>query len=431
VNTLSVVIPALNEEDGIADIIERVLAVKEPLAEVGVSDLELIVVDDGSRDRTAEIVAGYPQVVLVQHPVNRGYGAAIKTGFRRARGNLLAFLDADGTYPPEHFPELCRPILEQEAELVIGTRMAGAESDMPLVRRLGNVIFATLVSLIGNQRVSDSASGQRVLQRDALLLLYPLPDGLNFTPVMSTRAIHENLRTVEVPISYAERMGRSKLSVVKDGFRFLSSIVTTAMTYNPVRILGAVGAGLALAAILVALFAGLIGVGENTSEWPFSRFFAAFVLAAVGVNLFSTGAMFNYLVSLFHKRQVRQGLFGRPLFRAPLENHFGWMGLLSVAVGVVVYALAVLLGLNTSGVVPSWFAPAVSSVMVLSGFQLMTSWLLVKVLAQLSERETRAQDDLGLRRERVAPAPALGIAPVSGAQSGTPVEGVTASLQAR
>ncbi|GAB4538638.1 MAG: glycosyltransferase family 2 protein [Anaerolineae bacterium] len=399
-STLSVVIPALNEEDGIADIIERVLAIKEPLAEVGVSALELIVVDDGSRDRTPTIVAGYPEVVLIQHPTNRGYGAAIKTGFRQAKGDLLAFLDADGTYPPEAYPELCRPILEDGADLVIGSRMSGAESDMPLVRRLGNLIFATLVTLIGNQRVSDSASGQRVLRRDALSLLYPLPDGLNFTPVMSTRAIHENLHIVEVPIAYAERRGRSKLSVVKDGFRFLSSIVVTAMTYNPVRILGAIGAGLVVLAILIALFAGLIGIGEDTAAWPFSRFFAAFVIAAVGINLFSTGAMFNYLVSLFHKRQVRQGLFGRPLFRTPLESHFGWMGLLAVVAGVVVYGLAVLLGLNSSHVVPSWFAPAVSSVLVLSGFQLMTAWMLIKVLAQLSQREARAQDDLGVSSER-------------------------------
>jgi glycosyltransferase involved in cell wall biosynthesis len=406
VNTLSVVIPALNEENGIANIIERVLAVKRPLAEAGVADLELIVVDDGSRDRTAEIVARYPEVVLVRHPVNRGYGAAIKTGFRQARGSLLAFLDADGTYPPEYFPQLCRPILDDRADLVIGSRMAGARSDMPPVRRLGNFIFATLVSLIGNQRVSDSASGQRVLRRDALPLLYPLPDGLNFTPVMSTRAIHETLRTVEVPIPYSERVGRSKLSVIRDGYRFFKSIVTTAMTYNPVRILGGMGAGLIIAALLVALFAGLVGVGEDGASWPFSRFFAAFVLAAVGVNLFSTGATFNYLVSLFHRRQIRQGIFGRPIFHTPLESHFGWMGLAAVLGGFVVYVLAVLLQLNSSGAVPVWFPSAVSSVLVLSGFQLMTSWLLVKVLAQLSQRAAHADDDLGVSTEPTAAKPA-------------------------
>jgi glycosyltransferase involved in cell wall biosynthesis len=422
VSTLSVVIPALNEEDGIANIVERVLGVRGPLAEEGIAGLELIVVDDGSRDKTAQIVASYPDVVLVRHPVNQGYGAAIKTGFRQAKGDLLAFLDADGTYPPEHFPSLCQPILKEGADLVIGSRMAGAESDMPAVRRLGNMIFATLVTLIGNQRVSDSASGQRVLRRDALPLLYPLPDGLNFTPVMSTRAIHENLNIVEVPIPYAERQGRSKLSVVRDGFRFLSSIVTTAMTYNPVRILGAAGAALGLVAILIALFAGLVGIGENASGWPFSRFFAAFVVAAVGVNLFSTGALFNYLVSLFHKRQVRQGLFGRPMFRTPLESHFGWMGLALVLAGVAVYVVTVLLGLNSSSSIPSWFTPAASSVLVLSGFQLMTSWLLVKVLAELSQREARAHTDLvGHPKEGVT-------VPVATAEAGRSVDGLSVSV---
>ncbi|MBI1879794.1 MAG: glycosyltransferase family 2 protein, partial [Chloroflexi bacterium] len=107
------------------------LAVKEPLQKAGVSNLELIIVDDGSKDRTPEIVAGYPEVILVRHPVNQGYGAAIKTGFREAKGDLLAFLDADGTYPPEFYPQLCRPILEGRADVVIGSRMAGTDSEMP------------------------------------------------------------------------------------------------------------------------------------------------------------------------------------------------------------------------------------------------------------------------------------------------------------
>ena len=95
-NVLSVVIPAYNEEDGIAEIIERVLAVRENLTEVGVDDLELIVVDDGSCDRTAEIAAEYPGVHLICQRVNRGYGAALKTGFSQARGNLLRVVIGKG-----------------------------------------------------------------------------------------------------------------------------------------------------------------------------------------------------------------------------------------------------------------------------------------------------------------------------------------------
>jgi len=293
-HTLSVVIPAYNEENGIADIIERVLSIKEPLAEVGVSGLELIVVDDASQDRTAEIVAGYPEVVLVKHKVNRNYGAAIKTGFRQAKGNLLAFLDADGTYPPEHFPQLCKPILNDGADLVIGSRMAGADSEMPLVRRIGNTIFAALVSIISNRRVTDSASGQRVLRSDILSHLYPLPDGLNFTPVMSTRAMHEHINVVEVPITYSERVGRSKLSVVHDGIRFLNTILMTALTYNPVRIFGLMGLSLVGLGLLVSLLALALG-GVAKPDGLFAYMFAGLVLASAGVNmsLYSTSEKFG------------------------------------------------------------------------------------------------------------------------------------------
>jgi len=193
-SVLSVVIPAYNEEEGIAEIIERVLAIRPRMGEVGLTDLELIVVDDGSRDRTAEIAAQYPDVCLVRHTVNQGYGAALKTGFGRARGELLGFLDADGTYPPEHFPKLCRVALQGGADLVIGSRMAGSDSEMPLVRRIGNLVFANLVSLLGRRRISDSASGMRVIRREVLPQLYPLPDGLNFTPVMSTYSRDEHTR---------------------------------------------------------------------------------------------------------------------------------------------------------------------------------------------------------------------------------------------
>jgi glycosyltransferase involved in cell wall biosynthesis len=284
-STLSVVIPAMNEEDGIERIIRRVLSIEPRLPEVGIERLELIVVDDGSKDRTAEIVASFPQVTLVQHEVNHGYGAAIKTGFCRACGDWLAFLDADGTYPPEHLPEMCRAALEQDADLVIGSRMAGTESRMPRTRRVGNRLFAGLLSVIANARITDSASGMRVLRRSALDMLYPLPDGLHFTPAMSTRAIHEPVKMIEVPIPYEERMGRSKLSAVRDGLRFLRVIMWTALGYNPVRILGLTGfAGVALAAIigLVLLISRLQGV-TTLGAWGVFGVFVALVAGVTGV----------------------------------------------------------------------------------------------------------------------------------------------------
>lgn len=133
--TLSVVIPAYNEEGGIAEIAHRVLSIRESLKEVGVNGLELLVVDDGSKDRTVEIAGSIAGVTLIQHPQNKGYGGALKTGFSQASGELIAFLDADGTYPPEYFPQLCKEALNG-ADLVVGSRRGGAESHMPPMRKL-------------------------------------------------------------------------------------------------------------------------------------------------------------------------------------------------------------------------------------------------------------------------------------------------------
>ena len=141
--TLSVVIPAYNEEDSIVAVMQRVLSARPALREQGVEGLELIVVDDGSRDRTRELVRAEPAARLLCHERNGGYGAALKTGFAAAQGEYVGFLDADGTYPPEHFPNLCRVALQENADIVIGSRMAGEASEMPAVRRLGNLIFAS------------------------------------------------------------------------------------------------------------------------------------------------------------------------------------------------------------------------------------------------------------------------------------------------
>jgi len=392
---LSVVIPAYNEQAGIEEIARRVLAVGPALAEVGVDDLEVLVVDDGSKDRTAEIAGGVDGVRVVRHPRNRGYGAALKTGFSQAQGEMIGFLDADGTYPPERFPALCTVALNG-AELVIGSRMAGAESQMPVTRRVGNIFFAGLLSLLGPERVTDSASGMRVFKRNILDVLYPLPDGLNLTPVMSVRALHEGIRTAEVPIPYSERLGRSKLSVVRDGSIFLQSILWTIMGYNPVRILGIlglVGIGTAAATLLGLVATRLSGVTELGPRGV-AAVFGGLVSGVVGISLFTLGATFNYLVSLFHKRPIRQGLFGRPLMDPPLETHFGWLGLLLTGVGAMLAGASLLLGMNGWNVERLWLYLLGSAMAVLIGVQLIASWVLLRVLRDLSLREGLVAQDL-------------------------------------
>lgn len=393
--TLSVVIPAYNEESGIATIAQRVLQTQEALAQVGVSALELLVVDDGSADRTAEIASTIEGVRLIRHPQNKGYGAALKTGFNEARGELIGFLDADGTYPPEYFPELCVRAMDG-SDLVVGSRMSGADTQMPFTRKVGNLFFANLLSMLARQRVSDSASGMRVFRREILTRVYPLPDGLNLTPVMSTRALHEGIKVDEVPIPYSERLGRSKLSVVHDGSLFLRSMVWTVLTYNPVRILGF--AGLASVALSLLILLGLIAArlqGQTTlAPWEVALLFVAVVASITGISIFSLGTTFNYLVSLFYKQPIRQGLFGRPLFETPLDRHFWWMGGLAILAGLGLGVASLFLGMSGWEIARLWLYLLGSAMLILIGMQLIIYWVLLRVLDELSQREQLITLDL-------------------------------------
>jgi hypothetical protein len=327
-------------------------------------------------------------VRLIRHPINRGYGAALKTGFAAASHELIGFLDGDATYPPEQFPDLCKEILEDRADLVIGSRLAGRDTEMPVIRRIGNRFFAGLLSLVGRASVTDSASGMRVVRRSTLELLSPLPDGLNLTPVMSTRAVHERVRVIELPIPYRERVGESKLSVAGDGWRFLRTIIWTALTYNPVRVLGAIGmAGVATA---VAVASGLVvarlsGV-QTLGPVGVLAVFAAMVCGVSGVSIFALGAAFNYLVSLFHRRPIRQGLFRKPLLETPIERYFLPCGVAGLLIGILVTAVSFGLSLSGWPIERLWLYLSASALLILVGLQLVMWWLIMSVLAELAER---------------------------------------------
>lgn len=394
---LSVVIPAFNEADGIEEIAVRVLSVKNDLEEIGVEDLELLVVDDGSGDGTAEVAGRIEGVRLICHGTNKGYGAALKTGFSNANGELIGFLDADGTYPPEYFPQLCQKALNG-GELVIGSRMSGTKSKMPVTRRLGNFFFANLLSLIGRQKVSDSASGMRVFNRNILERIYPLPDGLNLTPVMSTRAVHEGIQMVEVPIPYDERVGNSKLSVFRDGSLFLQSMIWTVLTYNPVRILGLIGlAEIMFAfAITTALIAARISGVTTLGPWGVTALYAALVFGVTGISTFALGSTFNYLVSLFYKQPIRQGLFGRPIFDPSLDHYFGWIGSGVFLVGLLLGGVSIYLGVNGWEIARLWLYLLGSAMFILIGVQLVIYWILMRVLEELSQRGEMTKKDMGL-----------------------------------
>ena len=387
--SLSVVVPAYNEENAIDAILARLLSQRESLAAAGVGTYEILVVDDGSRDRTAERVAAQPGVRLVRHGRNQGYGAALKTGFAAATGEWLAFLDADGTYPPENLADLYRAARASDADLVVGSRMSGATTEMPLVRWIGNTIFATLLTLVAGRRVSDSASGMRVFRKAALPALYPLPDGLNFTPVMSVRALYEGLRVTETPIPYRERVGQSKLSVAKDGLRFLRSIMWTAAMYNPIGIFGAAG----LAVLLLAALLGLPPVwfylqNRSVPEDQIYRLFTVLIISTAGINVLVFGLMSNAIFGLFPAMRTSAWRVPKQLNR--------WVATTGVVLGLLGVALmtpAFVEWLRTAHITYHWSYFAAGGTLILVGMQLSIWFLLLSMVHELSQRPDAIRQD--------------------------------------
>jgi len=194
---------------------------------------------------------------------------------------------------------------------------------------------------------------------------------------------------IEVPIPYQERVGRSKLNIFRDGMRFLETMVWTAMTYNPVRILGFLGlTGMGLAMLVGLTLAGL-RINGITSLGPLGTYavFAAVVSGTAGASVFALGASFNYLVSLFHRRPIRQGLFKHPLLHVPIEKVFLPAGLGATMLGFVASLISLGLSFRGWSVERLWLYLSASGLLMLAGIQLSLSWLEMSVLRELSHRD--------------------------------------------
>lgn len=385
--TLSIVIPAWNEEAGIGAIVTRTLAARSQImAQSGVAGVEVIVVDDGSRDRTAEIARGFAEVRVISHPANRGYGAAIKTGFAEATGELLGFLDADGTCDPVFFGTLCATLRDTGADVVVGARL-GPGSRMPPLRRLGNRLFAGLIRAWGGSGLTDSASGMRVLRREALARLEPLPDGMHFTPAMSSRAIFDpHLAIAEVPMPYDERTGESKLRVIGDGLRFLRIIVDTALTYRPLRLLGTAG----LVALLLGVGYGLYPVAfylqeRRLEEWMIYRLVAVVVAVTVGVNLLAVGVIGQQAVAVIHQDFTPPRGFRRVLDRVLLRHFLPW-GVLAMAGGVALNWPSLVEYFTTGRISAHWIYTLTGGLLVTVGTAFVAFGVMARVVRLLAHR---------------------------------------------
>jgi glycosyltransferase involved in cell wall biosynthesis len=205
---ISVVIPCRNEEAGVRVTLEQMPAIVD----------EVLVVDNASTDRTAEVARSLGARVV--HEARKGYGRAYRTGFEHARGDIIVTMDGDGTYPPNSIPLLLYVLLEERIDFMTARRWRSKndKSKSPL-RLLGNAILSSATMVLFGRFLIDSQSGMWIFRRDILDRIRPESDGMALSQELKILAFtHPEIRCLEMPIYYGDRVGESKLNLWKDGF---------------------------------------------------------------------------------------------------------------------------------------------------------------------------------------------------------------------
>ncbi|NIN65094.1 MAG: glycosyltransferase [Anaerolineae bacterium] len=245
-SSVSIVIPAYNEEQGI----ESILVQLEAVTNRQDVEYEIIVVDDGSTDRTADLVRQHQGVRLVRHHTNRGYGAAIKTGIRQADHEWIAIIDADGTYPAAAIPSL---VAETDRyDMIVGAR---SERDFPLIRRPAKWFIAKLAEYLSETNIPDLNSGLRVFRKDIALSYFNiLPSRFSFTITITIAFLSDHYLVKFIPIPYQKRHGKSKVSPIQDTLNFVQLILRTIMYFRPLKVLLPISCALFLLAVIIGIY---------------------------------------------------------------------------------------------------------------------------------------------------------------------------------
>jgi glycosyltransferase involved in cell wall biosynthesis len=272
-NAVSVVIPAYNEA---AHVAEQVRTVQAVMARTGWR-YELIVVDDGSTDGTAERAAQVAGVRVLRRKRNRGYGAALKLGIGVAKYGWILITDADGTYPAEAIPELLAA--SADSDMVVGAR-TGSSVQIPLIRRPPKAFLRLLASYLAGQPLPDINSGLRLMRAD-LVRRYEhlLPSGFSFTTTMTLAAACNDHSVEYVPIDYHSRLGSSKMRP-RAAYDFTLLILRTVVFFNPLKVFIPLGAVLALAGVAKLIYDIVL---DNLSESTVLGLLGAMIVWAVGL----------------------------------------------------------------------------------------------------------------------------------------------------
>lgn len=271
----SIIIPAYNEEGGIGKTLDALFCY---LSTLPISS-EVLVVDDGSTDRTGSI-ALEKGAKIVTHAINLGYGAAIKSGVKVAKYSTIILLDADGTYPIEVISSLMDSI--PLYDMVVGARI-GKDVSIPFFRRLPKWILNQVANYLSNSKILDLNSGLRAIKKDVFMrFLKILPSGFSLTTTI-TLALQTNGYAIHyMPINYYTRIGKSKIRPIYDTFNFLLLILRTSLLFNPLKIFLTLGLGL-IAMSLLFLFYSFFFLPKLLDNTATILFIGGLQMVAVGM----------------------------------------------------------------------------------------------------------------------------------------------------
>ena len=226
---LTVVIPAYNEEHGLTKVLPELIENLE-------NGWEVIVVDDGSTDKTAEIVKGYKKIQLVKHPYNKGYGAALKTGIRAAKNEAILLMDSDGQHSIKDFHRIIKKFGEDDYDLVIGAR--STEAYQVKTRVPGKFLLTKTAEYLMGTKIKDLNYGLRIFKKSKVVPFFNiLPNSFSFSTTSTLAFLKEAFNVAYIDIETEKREGRkSSVKFVRDGSRTLLLITRVIMLFNPLKI---------------------------------------------------------------------------------------------------------------------------------------------------------------------------------------------------
>ncbi len=227
---VTVLMPAYNEEAGLAGTVEEI---KEVLTAAGVEH-EVLVVNDASTDGTREVLKRLPDITVLHHEINLGYGGALKTGIRHASHDLMVTTDADATFPASEILKLLK--LAGECDMAVGCRTA-SDAQVPGVRKPAKWVLTKLANYLSGTRIPDINSGLRLFRRNDVLRFFNiLPNGFSFSTTITLAMLSRGMNVKYVPVTCKLATGRSKWRPIRDTTRMLALIWRTILLFNPLKV---------------------------------------------------------------------------------------------------------------------------------------------------------------------------------------------------